>query len=263
MKNAFLHHALELAAWGMSIHPLRPREKLPLLKGWQEKASAEPDRIETYWAEYPNANIGVCTGAVSNIFVLDVDGDEGLQSLSALEKRHGTLPLTLEADTGSGGKHYYFKWPREMDIRNSVKQLGAGLDIRGNGGYVVAPPSLHPNGNQYEWSALSGDQPVDAPKWLLELINNKAGKDQAIGNPSHGVTDWGALSQEIPEGARNNTLVRVAGKLISLNLDPYLVQTLVLGLNQYRCCPPLEEVEVIKIVENICKKEFEKRSVAK
>lgn len=116
-------------------------------------------------------NIGVATGEPSGFWVLDIDGQAGEQSLATLEAEHGALPATLVHFTGNG-RHLLFKWPG-FQIKNSVKRLGDGLDIRGDGGYIVAAPSRHASGAQYRF-ADSVAPIADAPKWLLSLIQQEA-----------------------------------------------------------------------------------------
>lgn len=148
-------------------HFRRQGGKHPLHKGWQENATTDPDTITGWWRFRPNANIGIATGEASGIFVLDVDPDnDGFETLEKLEAEHGTLPPTWTVETGSGGLHYYFQWPG-FDLRNSAGKLGRGLDTRGNGGQVVAPPSVSGKGPY-----ISSKTPVlaEAPAWLLDLL---------------------------------------------------------------------------------------------
>lgn len=138
-------------------------------------ASVDPDVITRWWRDSPWANIAVVTGAQSGLAVLDVDtlkgGDE---SLFEIQETHGQLPETVMAITGSGGNHYLFKHPGpDFRIKNSVSNLGRGLDIRGDGGYIVVAPSLHLHGRRYEWELSC--RPLEAtiadlPDWLLTRI---------------------------------------------------------------------------------------------
>lgn len=149
-----LDEALRLAGdYGWSLLPLLPRAKRPLITKWPDLATPDPATLREWWQMWPNANIGVATGPKSGIFVLDVDGPEGQASLEQL-KSETDWPNTLAALTGSGGFHFYFRWDDEHPLRNSAKRLAAGLDIRGEGGYVAAPPSIHPNGRRYEWISV-------------------------------------------------------------------------------------------------------------
>ena len=113
-------------------------------------ATTNKDQIADWWCHWPRANIGLATGVPSGVWVLDVDPDKsGELSLGSLEEDHGTLPDTWQAQTGSGGRHIFFR--HEEDLPNRVGQLGPGLDVRSTGGYVVVAPSVHNNGCSYRW----------------------------------------------------------------------------------------------------------------
>ena len=147
--------------------------KHPRTKNGLNDATTNEALIAASWERAPNANVGVRTGLESGFFVLDVDidpgkGIDGPATLAALEAEHGELPTTRTAQTGRGGRHYLFQHPGPgMRISNDAgKRLGHGLDVRGDGGYIVAPPSLHASGRTYEWE---NDHPIAvAPAWLLE-----------------------------------------------------------------------------------------------
>lgn len=162
--------ARKYAHRGWRVVPILPGTKRPALTRWTEHATTNPDTITTWWTgEHANCGIGIATGHDSQIFVLDVDDPD---SLTDLQNRYQPLPDTLTCLTGSGGTHLYFNWPNDgRDIRNDAgRRLGPKLDIRGNGGQVVAPPTIHPNGVAYAWDLGQPDHPVDAPEWLLDLI---------------------------------------------------------------------------------------------
>ena len=125
--------------------------KHPRTEHGLKDGSKDAKQIEIWWAKWPDANLGILTGQESGLLVLDVDGEDGKASLQDLTMTHGNLPKTLCAKTGRTGNdgkrkgcHYYFRAPVGATIRNSAGALGKGLDIRANGGYVVAPPSLQP-----------------------------------------------------------------------------------------------------------------------
>jgi Bifunctional DNA primase/polymerase, N-terminal len=121
------------------------RNKIPLVD-WKPFQAEAPhtDQIDEWWTRWPDANVGVVTGKVSDLVVLDADGPEGLESLKALD----TPATTWLSETGRG-RHQWFKHPGvTIGNRASVRPH---LDVRGDGGYVVAPPSLHASGRRYEW----------------------------------------------------------------------------------------------------------------
>ena len=185
--------ALDYAAKGWRIVPIRPGEKRPALHNWTVTASKDPQQI-TDWFTGPFADhgIGIATGPESGIFVLDVDITDtkaGDETLNDLEQLYGRLPETLIAITGSGGWHIYLNYPPDLEIRNDAgRRLGPGLDIRGTGGQVVAPPTIHPNGNAYQWD--EGCQTIaDAPPWLLQLLTAHTEPVQKPVQPTGDITD--------------------------------------------------------------------------
>ncbi|ACX52291.1 Bifunctional DNA primase/polymerase [Ammonifex degensii KC4] len=230
--------------------------KHPLTQHGVKEASKDSETIAAWWRRWPWANIGVATGSISGFFVLDVDGPEGEDSLYELVKRHGELPETVEQITGSGGRHLLFRMPEGRAIGNKVR-LAPGLDVRGEGGYVVAAPSLHASGRRYEWefSSRPGEVEVaEAPGWLLELLAGPAGSQ---GRP---VEEWRQLiSGGVEEGQRNNSIAALAGHLLRKRVDPYVALDLLLAWNQVKCRPPLPDEEVVRTVDSIAKKELERR----
>lgn len=124
-------------------HPLTPR-------GFYD-ASRDENTIRAWWRRFPQANVAIRTGRESNLLVLDVDPRKGGdKSLERLIKQFGPLPDTLWSATGGGGWHFYFQYPGPIRLHNNVPGF-PGLDIKGDGGYVVAPPSCHESGKHYEW----------------------------------------------------------------------------------------------------------------
>lgn len=188
MTKIDLSGILDLAAIGMRIIPLHAKNKVPIPKEWQHKATTNEKTIRTWALTNKNCNWGLVTGAGSGVFVVDIDPKAGgNESWEKLLKKH-KIPETVQCKTGSGGTHYYFKMPKNRDIRNSASKVGPGIDIRGNGGQVVIPPSIHPNGTVYEW--VSGFSPSNvsvakAPKWLLTLLGTvqEEQTDVVIGEP--------------------------------------------------------------------------------
>lgn len=165
--------ALKIAYLGWSALALAEREKVPLAKSHgAHDGTRDTSAIELLWTKHPHANVGIATGKPSGLWVLDVDGDEGIATMASLVKQHGELPSSPRSRTGSGGVHVFFALPPEREVRNRIK-FAPGCDTRSTGGYVVAPPSVHPNGNAYRW--IAGHRPDDvrlalAPAWLLDLV---------------------------------------------------------------------------------------------
>lgn len=172
-----------------AVFPLKPRDKVPVTAHGFKAASGDPGMVADLWdAAGSSCNIGMATGEASGVWVLDVDAKApvvregepapmtGLAALAMLEERHGPLPETRTVTTSSGGRHVYFRIPAGRVIRNrgSMKVGGVktGLDVRGEGGYVVLPPSVHPNGTVYEWGPSR--ELADAPGWLLDVVDPPA-----------------------------------------------------------------------------------------
>jgi hypothetical protein len=143
--------ALEYAQkYGFKVFPLKPRSKLPATQHGYKDASNDPAVIRAWWRRMPDANIGIATGKASGVIVLDVDAQHGgLETLARLEDENGRLPDAPTVRTGNGGLHIYFRDPGEL--RNSTGLVGPGIDVRGDGGYVVAAGSIHENGTVYRW----------------------------------------------------------------------------------------------------------------
>ena len=242
-----LHEAaLELARSGRAVFPCQPRGKAPVTARGVLDATTECIRVNAWWDRVPELNIGIATGAASGFFVLDVDGDNGEASLQKLEHELGPLPQTVEAITGKG-RHCYFKIG-EHAVKNSAGQVAPGLDIRGDGGYVVSPPSIHPSGRPYCWSVDSADGIANAPEWLLE---------KARGNTVNGkgkpLEHWHrVLTNPVQNGQRNATLASVCGKLVHAGLtDVVLPLDIMDCINAARCCEPLGEEEIETIVASV------------
>jgi len=203
-------------------------------------ATTEIAIIRDWWYEWPNANVGIATGATSGFFVLDVDGEEGEKSLRELEKQHGALPETVESITGGGGRHLFFRWPGRA-IKNKVA-LAPGLDIRADGGYIVAPPSNHTSGRRYEWKHLDEAPLAEAPIWLIKMLSedktyNTNGKPKA--------TDL--VFEGVPKGARDTTLFRYACRLRAQGLKREEAEILILQAAA-KCKPPFPPNEALNKV---------------
>jgi bifunctional DNA primase/polymerase-like protein len=164
-----LKAALAYARRGVPVFPCEPGGKAPLTYSGFWDATTDAHRIEAWWDRWPYANVGVPTGERSGLLVLDVDPrDGGPESLVALERINGLLPETAKARTGGGGMHVFFRYPPGETVRNSAGRLGPGLDVRGEGGYVVVPPSR--TQSTYQW--LARIPPAD-PMWLLECLRGQ------------------------------------------------------------------------------------------
>lgn len=148
------------------MFPCEPGGKRPLTYNGFWDATTDPRRIRDWWGRWPTANVGVPTGGRSDLLVLDVDSrGGGFESLTVLERENGSLPKTARARTGGGGVHVFFRYPAGETVRSSAGTLGPGLDVRGEGGYVVVPPSR--TQSAYEW--IDSSPPTESTWLLLRL----------------------------------------------------------------------------------------------
>jgi Bifunctional DNA primase/polymerase, N-terminal/Primase C terminal 1 (PriCT-1) len=203
-------------------------------------ATSDANEIRNMWEQWPNSSIGVLTGAESGIFVVDIDPRHGGDnSLSLLQSRFGSFPKTVTSCTGGGGFHYVFRHPgfrvRNIQVNSN---LGPGIDIRGDGGYIVAPPSLHASQRRYEWRSLESPL-ASAPDWLLNLLDQK-NREQPR-----------ADDQIFAEGRRNASLVSIAGTMRNRGMSETSIGVALAAENQLRCEPPLPQDEVDGIVQSI------------
>ncbi len=222
--------------------------KHPRINKWQTDWTKDHAQVKAWLKRWPNMNVGIATGEPSGVIVLDVDGEEGMESLRELEIKHGELPDTWRAISGSGWPHIYFRCPSNVCELKNESKFRPGLDIRVNGGQIVAPGSLHPSGNFYEWETLFHPDEVelaDMPEWMFNIIRDFCRKNTSESIPAAG--------ELIQEGQRNNTLTRIAGKLRHDGLTEDEILAALLRINQNRCNPPLSENEVKTIANSIGK----------
>ena len=149
--ETYLKKVLVVAKY-FSIFPahIKDKRKVPRIKGWYKKATQDLEQIKKWWAKWPDANIAVRTGKVSGIVVVDIDvGRGGLEAWAEIEDTHGRVD-TLTSITGGGGRHLIFRAP-DADLKSTSDQIAPGIDTRAEGGYIIAPPSVHISGQCYEW----------------------------------------------------------------------------------------------------------------
>lgn len=245
MNSELYESALGFAARGIPVFPCQPRGKEPVTSNGCKAATTNTATINRWWTAAPEMNVAIAVGEVAGVFVVDIDGEDGEASLGELEAAKGELPPTVEVITGRG-RHLYFRNGEHEMPRNSAGLIGANIDTRGSGGYVLAPPSIHPSGRRYEWSVDSADCFADAPDWLHEKL------EQAATGKGKPLEAWHAtLIKPIPNGQRNDTLASVAGKLLFSKVNLVLVHDLISAVNVARCDPPLEPSEVERIVVSV------------
>lgn len=244
--DQMLRAALAYAELGFAVFPCVPRSKTPLTEHGFQDASKDPKVIRALWSLHPGANVGIATGAISGIVVLDIDARHGGdETLEALQAQYGKLPEAPTVLTGGGGLHFWLRHPGGY-LGNSAGKIGPGFDVRGDGGYVIAPKSIHPSGNRYLWEVSSRINEIplaEIPQWLLKLMteaSSPTGEQPRFTPPP-----------VFEDGTRNEYLYRTARSAhakFKLNADELL--NLLRGMNQSRCRPPVDESELAKIAHN-------------
>ena len=211
--------------------------KHPRTRKWKEDKSLDPVVIKRWFAR--ESNLGLATG--NGLVVIDIDdGRDGQESMFELEEQHGALPPTLTVNTGGGGVHYYFLC--DEPVTNSVNELGSGIDVRGDGGYVVGPASTHRSGRKY---AVDEGQPYEiakAPAWLVKKIKTKTRRHVA-----------GPMPDAIIAGGRNTHLTSMAGSMRRKGFSEDAMLRALLVENKEKCDPPLDEAEVKGIAQSVSK----------
>ena len=246
MSNKLLEAAIKYATeYGWAVFPCSSTSKKPLTPHGCKDAKKNVGAIKAWWKKWPDASIGVATGTASNLIVIDEDLDEdkglnGYEEVSAWERVHGALPNTVQCITGRGGYHLYFQYTCD-DIKNRAGIL-EGVDVRGEGGYVIAPPSMHPNGTEYQWE--------DAPDEIaLAPVDGVVRKFLFGDDKPHAASDF-KLPDRIKSGERNETLFKLACSMQSQGLPDAAIMAAIEQTNQTACDSPLDTEELETIVSS-------------
>jgi KaiC/GvpD/RAD55 family RecA-like ATPase len=246
VENFRLRFALAYAAIGWQVFPLHSVRtgpnastctcgnqdcgnvaKHPRTASGLKDATVDAQQIKDWWNTWPGANVGIVAGAASGFFVIDVDPRHGGdKTLAALMSEHGELPETTEAETGGGGRHILFVhpgWNVKPDSRG--KKLGDGVDIRGDGSYIVAPPSQHKSLNRYTWAPGASPRECKlsvAPSWILDRLKESPQPAPRIIEPSRSdiARLWlGKALARVREGTRNDDGLWLACQLRDAGLS--------------------------------------------
>ncbi len=254
-RKSTLCAALGLAKRGFCIFPVHyptngecscgnrdcaSKAKHPLTDHGCLDASQDEATIRSWFEKWPSTGLAIATGSRSGVGVMDIDGEAGEEALSALEKTYGALPTTLQAQTGRG-RHVYFALPAGTDLRNSAGALGPHLDVRGERGYVICPPSVHISGARYRWTHRV--KPALLPPWLAALL----------AEPARPQSDSRNTDQVISEGQRNQHLASLAGSMRRRGMSQSAIEKALLEENRLRCDPPLPESEVCQVVASVAR----------
>lgn len=213
--------------------------KTPLVRwrGYQLDLPSEDD-LRGWWATWPFANIGMATGALSGILVLDADGTDARKECL----RRGGLDETPTVWTGKvGGAHFHLTYPGG-NVRNFARKL-PGIDMRAEGGYVLLPPSLHASGNRYRWAeGTEGIPPSETPQWLLDLISESS----EAGDRAEPIDIDEAL-KGFDQGSRNSDLFSFAGRLRHDDI-PQAYAEILIQESARNCRPPYDLNEAVEMV---------------
>lgn len=254
--NVLLENALIYAGKaGWKVFPCK-LDKSPYTPHGCKDATTDPEQIKKWWAKWPDASIGCACGPDSGIWVMDIDLPEGPESLKRILSEHGQLPETRIQKTGSGGLQYFFSW-NGTKITNTAGKIGKNIDTRGDGGYVILPPSNHPSGGAYEW--IKRVEMPHAPEWLSKLIskNNVPVIDHRLKYKNKSAYGAKALAGEIVnlsnagEGGRNNALNLAAMRMGQLIAGGEIDEGHVLNsLLVAACTIGLKETEARKTIQS-------------
>lgn len=235
------------------VFPCRPGEKVPATANGLNDATTEWGQIIDWWNKHPMCNVGVRTGVESGVVVLDIDGDEGFESLRSLEREFGALPKTMTVKTPSGGQHYYFKHPGG-EFRNSASKVGRCIDVRGDGGYVLVPPSRLRSGGSYEPDERAPIASV--PEWLVEVSQRHTRSDAGAQESS----EWLEMIRGgIAEGGRNHAMSRLVGHFLRRYVDVELTREVCHLVNRTKFKPALPDYEVDRTVDSVFARELQRR----
>lgn len=279
-NNHLLNYALHYAKIGYPVFPLHclikekgilrcscrdwktcdRQGKHPRTRNGFKDATTNENQIIDWWESKPQSNIGLLTGIESGIFVLDVDVETGgeysldeLQDiyrtdLKEFDQEYQSLPGTLTTITGSGGRHLYFKYPLDFQVNASASAIADGLDIRANGSYIVAPPSNHLSGRNYEWFGVN--TPIeDAPDWLIYevLVSSEYRSRLALTSPDV-ASPQPVKGEKIKKGGRNNHLFKkVCGLVNSYSEEEVLERAKKINIADFY--EPLPEKDIGRMVK--------------
>lgn len=250
MAQSMLDAALEYAARGWAVFPLAEGTKIPCIQGGFTQATTDEEQIRLFWAARPNCNIGIATGGMSNgLVVVDVDldndkGEDGYVALKAWEAEHGELQEGACASTPRGGMHLYFTSDEPFSCSTNQEE---GIDVRADGGFVVAPPSVRDDGRRYEWDLHPDDYGVPLMDSNTKAFVRNMQRNQSDGRKFE-------LPDRIKDGERNDTLFRYACSLQAHSVPDDVIVASVLGVNNSLCDHPLDTVECEKLVSSALSK---------
>ena len=252
LTNEAISAAHGLASFDWPVFPVNPDTKAPLITGWQSRATCDRSVIVDLFKDYPSAAIGLVTGQKSGLIVIDIDERENFSGLQNFKNAGHDLSQTITASTPRRGVHLYFKAP-PVEVPCSVSKIAEGVDVKADGGYVIAPPSTTKWG-EYRWSCkyeIFQQGPLPLPeKFYMPVGHKRLVKN--TGDAKRSVSS--RLLETIMEGNRNDEITKRCGLLVSRYPADDALKMLEI-INQKCCQPPLDQRELYQIFASISKRE--------
>lgn len=252
-----MESALRYGRRGWRVFPVTDK-KVPMIKGWPQKATTDVATITQWWTQYPKANVGIATGPGSGIWVLDIDVKNGVDGIDSIEKIFGAPQVgehDLAVQTPSGGLHLYFRWDDSIPVTVHANVL-PGVDIRGKTGFIVAPPSsFRVDGEEcfYRFNDENYTVP-DAPEWAREIalvsLNPTPPATQQGGHQATSQFDVREVMEGVSQGNRDNALFRYVCHLRGCDVPYDLAEGFVLAAAS-RCVPPFDEQIVVDKLKRV------------
>ncbi|MDW8263881.1 MAG: bifunctional DNA primase/polymerase [Gemmataceae bacterium] len=268
MANDLVSAALRYAELGYPVFPCVPGGKRPLVARGFHEATTDPEQIERWWKEHPQANIGLPT---AGLVVLDLDGRNNPWPTDT-DQAADLASAGAVAVTPRGGRHLLFRRPEGKAWKCSTGKLAPGVDIRTDGGYIVVPPSRTDRGDYLWVEGLELDRPRDRlpepPAWLVQALDRLGGPGTSYAPSANGCLSsaahaaGGSEASPIPQGQRNSTLARLAGAMRRVGMSQAEITAALVQINRDRCLPPLHIREVERIAASIARYEPDAISVA-
>lgn len=256
--RSFVHEAAYNYAtnFGFAVFPCVPKEKRPLTKNGCKDATTDTSKIAEWFEQRPDANLAIACGAISrNLIVLDIDGECGKNSIGEIENKFGPIGPTPKVLTGNGEQLYFIS---PIPFKNRVR-FAPGLDIRSDGGYVIAGPSIHPNGKTYCWERnreLDRLPVAQLPQWLGDLLQEVRSSNLQSQN-----RNWKEEITQVKTGSRNQTLASISGHLFRRGVDLDLAYNLLVAWNQTQTDFPLSPSEFNRTINSIAGAELKRRKL--
>jgi len=248
-------YALAYAKLGWSVIPIQTKGKRSKVK-WEKFQKERPteDQIKGWWKKWPKANIGIITGSISDIIVMDIDSQKGREEyIAAFSELHNTISQTSGKP---GAIHLLFKHPQDKEYAN-MAGIYKDVDVRADGGYIVAAPSIHENGTQYKWNIdpteMGLDDLMDLPGDVKSKLTTNNSDGEAVSKNPEGWVQEALMG--VPEGKRNDTCAKLAGYFLRAFHGDIEQTKIVLETWNERNEPPLDWKRVVRTIKSVADRE--------